>query len=154
MYGVSRLDISEDVALVSFNNIPLDLALLSDIFTEFAKHEIVLDMISQTTPVSGHVSLSFSCFDRDMVKVLELAGALRKKYPRIRPMVSSGNCKLQLFGEEMRTAHGVFAKALASLSGAGVELQQVTTSEVDISLLIGTAHMQQAVQALCEAFAL
>ena len=152
MYGVTRIDVCEDVTLISFNNIPLDTPLLSEIFTGFAREDIVIDMISQTAPVGDNVNISFSCMDSDMVKILRLSRELQAAYPGIKPLVTSGNCKLQLYGEEMRHTPGVFAKMLSALSGLTVELKQITTSEVDISLLVLASQREEIFAALKEAF--
>jgi len=154
MYGVSRLDVYEEVALVTFRKIPSNLPLISDIFSRFAKEKIVIDMISQTAPAGEFVSISFTCMDSDMVKVLEISNELSQKYPQLKPMVSSGNCKIQLSGEEMRIASGVFSRALSALSATGAELQQITTSEVDISLLVPATRLDEAVRALNTSFEL
>lgn len=154
MHGVIRMDTSEEIALISFKKIPSSLSLLSDIFGEFADRGINIDMISQTAPTSGHVSISFSCLDSDMVGVLQISKLLQEKYPEIQPLVSSGNCKVQLFGEEMRITPGVFAKVMSTLRNTQVELQQITTSEVDISLLLGAVHLEEAAKALKAAFEL
>jgi len=152
MYGVSRLDICEEIALITFRKIPSNLPLISDIFSRFAQEEIVIDMISQTAPAGEFVSISFTCMDQDMVKVLEISNRLSQKYPQLKPIVSSGNCKIRLFGEEMRIASGVFSRALRALSSTGVELQQITTSEVDISLLVPSVRLEEAVDALKSSF--
>lgn len=152
MNGVSRLDVVENVALISFKKIPHNLAFLADIFGRFSGQGVVIDMISQTSPLGGNVSISFSCLDKDMVKVFEISKELGAKYPQVRPMVSSGNCKLMLSGEEMRAAHGVFANVLACLAGADVDLLQVTTSETEISLLLPAANLEDAKTALEQEF--
>lgn len=152
MYGITKIDTCEDIALVSFKKVPLSLQVLADIFRQFADAGIIIDMISQTAPTSRHISISFTCRDGDMVKVLEISKALNEKYPEMKPMVSSGNCKIQLFGEKMPEEAGVFAKVLECLSATAVELHQVTTSEVDISLLVGSAHLEEASSALRKTF--
>lgn len=152
MYGVTRIDSFEGVALISFKKIPADTKLLADIFQHYAQNNINLDMISQTSPISNHVSISFSCFESDMVKVLAISKQLKEKYPDLRPMVSSGNCKLYVYGEDMRQTPGVFARAMNCLSETTVEPQLVTTSEVDISLLVTAAQLDEAYSALRKAF--
>lgn len=152
MFGITRIDTIEEVALLSFNDIPLDLPLLADIFTGFSSAEINIDMISQTAPVGDRISISFTCMERDMVKVLALSKELQAKYPRIRPMVSSGNTKIQLYGEEMRETPGVFAKLLESLTGLDVEIRAITTSEVDISLLVPEARQERVLDAVRAGF--
>jgi aspartokinase len=46
----------------------------------------------------------------------------------------------------------VFAKLLASLSGVDIEIRQITTSEVDISLLVSQAHEERTLAALRAGF--
>lgn len=154
MNGISSLETSENVALISFKKIPDDLAFLSGIFERFSSEGIVIDMISQTSPISGNVSISFSCLEKDMVKILKITNELSSRQPQIKPMVSSGNCKLRLSGEEMREASGVFAKVLSCLSKTSAELLQITTSETEISLLVPSAHLEDTVNALTGEFSL
>jgi aspartate kinase len=152
MFGITKIDTIEAVALISFCDIPLDVPLLAGIFTGFSDAGINIDMISQTAPVGGKVSISFTCMESDMVKLLGLSKELQARYPGIRPMVSSGNTKIQLYGEEMRTTPGVFAKLLASLTGVDIEIRQITTSEVDISLLVSQAHEERTLTAVRAGF--
>ena len=154
MYGVSKLNICEDVAVVTLNKMPLGLGVSADFFTGLGQAGIVIDMVSQTSPVGERVSVAFTCLDADLCGVLDAAKKLRQSYPEISSLVSSGNVKIQLFGEEMRTASGVFARALSALAQAGVEPQLITTSEIDISLLIPAPGLPGAKLALREAFGL
>ena len=148
MYGITKIESFDDITLVSFHGIPADLPLLAGIFTGFAEAGINIDMISQTAPLGGTISVAFTCLDTDMVEVLAIAKDLQEKYPEFKPMVTSGNVKVQLYGEEMRETPGVFARLLGCMSGLGVELKQVTTSEVDISMLIDPAHLEQVLVAV------
>ena len=154
MYGVSKLDICEDVALISFSKAPSGVPVLADVFAHFAESGVNIDMISQSAPGDGSVGISFTCAGADMVRVLALTKELGARYPALRPLVTPGNCKLQLFGEEMREMSGVFARAVGALRSIPAELRLVTTSEVDISLLIDSPHAEEAAAALRAEFAL
>jgi len=103
MYGVSSILTLEGVALISFMKLPHDLGLLNDIFGGVSKEGVSIDMVSQTSPLSGNISVSFSFQEDDMVKVLTVVNMLKEKHPDMKPVVSSGNTKLTLSGEEMRT---------------------------------------------------
>lgn len=148
MFGVSKIDAFESVALVSFKKIPAETTLITEIFQYYAEHGINLDMISQTSPLSDRVSISFSCFEQDMVKILSLTKSFAETHPDLRPLVSSGKSKIYIFGEEMRQTPGVFARAMAALSKTTVEPQLITTSEVDISLLVPSVQLEEALDAL------
>ncbi len=152
MNGVTQIRLTEDVALITFHNTPADSTLTAAIFTEFANAGINIDMISQTAPQGSTITLSFTVFSTDLIQVLELSNGFRDKYPSIKPMVSSGNCKIQLYGEEMPQMHGVAASAIAAIAKVGAELNLITTSEVDISLLVGNHHINEAIASLEETF--
>ena len=67
-------------------------------------------------------------------------------------LVSGGYSKINLFGEEMVTSCGVAARALAALAGANIEIVLITTSDLDISLLIRQQDEDTALDALHKAF--
>lgn len=152
MNGVSRIHITEDITLVTFRKVSAAPALTAKIFNAFANAGINIDMISQTAPYGNSVDFSFTLPSVQLAQVLTLIGRLREDYEEMSPMVSSGNCKIQLYGEEMRTMHGVAAAAIQAVSQTGAELSLITTSEVDISLLVSHAHCGQAAQALEKIF--
>ncbi|MEM1483882.1 ACT domain-containing protein [Oscillospiraceae bacterium PP1C4] len=152
MDGVSKITVCEDVALVTFHKVSSDLKLIADIFSDFAKAQINIDMISQTAPQGHYIDISFTLQSEQLIKVLELVNKFRETHAKLKPMVSNGNCKIQLYGEEMCEMCGVAASAISAISETDVELTLITTSEVDISLLVTQPHCSEAVEALEKKF--
>ncbi len=152
MNGVSKILTLEGVAFISFKKIPCELKLMAELFKSVSDSGVCIDMVSQTSPLSGSVSVSFTFMESDMVKILRVTKELGQRLPEIKPIVASGNCKITLSGEEMRTTPGVYARALAALSRAGAELIQVTTSETEVSLLAPAHDLDAALAALKEEF--
>ena len=152
MNGVSKLTLSEDISVITFNHLSADPTGLAKILNQFAQAQINIDMISQTARNSGTISLSLTVFAQDLLKALSLCNRLKDTVPGLRPLVSSGNCKLQLYGDEMRTMHGVAAKAIDTIASSGAEIYLITTSEVDISVLVSRDKAFEAVTALEKAF--
>jgi len=154
MNGVSKLTVTEDVALVTFNKLPADHKLIAGILGAFAEAKINIDMISQTTSRGGDISFSFTVPGGDMVKSLELLNAFKKEELPAGPMVSSGNTKLQLYGEEMRDMYGVAARAIDVVARTGADVVIITTSEVDISMLCSGPHIDACIAELEKEFSL
>ena len=152
MNGVSKLTLSEDISLITFNRLPADAAGAARILNQFSEAGINIDMISQTAPNSGFISFSFTVFAEDLLNALALCNRLKDTMPDLRPMVSSGNCKIQLYGDEMRTMHGVAARAIDAIAQSGSEIYLITTSEVDISVLVPRDKFYEAVGELEKAF--
>ncbi|MCI9455958.1 MAG: ACT domain-containing protein [Oscillospiraceae bacterium] len=152
MNGVSKLTLTEDVSVITFNKLSAEPSNVAKILNQFSEEGINIDMISQTVPNSGEISLSLTVFSEDLMKALSLCTQLKDSVSDLRPLVSSGNCKLQLYGEEMRSMHGVAAKAIDVIASAGEEIYLITTSEVDISVLLPRDRVHEAVSALEKAF--
>ena len=98
-------------------------------------------MISQTAPKGSVNTLSFTVADEHVPQVLAV---LNEMNTGIRPMVSTGNVKIALYGEEMPSKVGVAAGAFALLNKAGIDILLITTSEVDISIVVTSADSDAA----------
>ena len=154
MHGADKITVTEDVYLITFGKIPMDLSLISDIFLQFSEAQINIDMISLAPPPGDTTSVSFSLPSDNLVRVLELVNRYREAHPSLKPLIAGGNVKIQLFGSGMRDMWGVAARAMAALARTGAELMLITTSEVDISFLVTRAHYEEALAALQEEFEL
>ena len=152
MNGAQQITAVHDIALITFNKAPAKLDFIAHIFTAFSAGHINIDMISQTPPQGEFVNLSFTVEDKDLASALSIITKIREDYPSIKPMVSSGNCKISLFGEEMREQYGVAAAAIAAVAKANTEILVITTSEIDISFLFTEANYHDALIALEEEF--
>ena len=98
MNGVSKITVTEDVALVTFRRVPNDLGVLASIFTQLADAKVNLDMISQTAPQGHRIDISFTLHSSQLIEVLGLATRFQAAL-ELKPMVSNGNCKIELYGE-------------------------------------------------------
>ena len=152
MNGVSKITMVDDVALLTFHKIPNDWQVLSKIFTSLANAHVNLDMISQSAPQGHQIDISFTLRVDQLVEVLGLINQFKALLDGLSPMVSNGNCKIQLHGEEMREMYGVAARAISAVAGVGAELTMISTGEEEISLLVPQADCMEAVHALEEAF--
>lgn len=154
MYGIDQMTVTEDVALVTFNQVPANLKLISEFLESVGNSEINIDMISQTTPQGGSVSLSFTIPEGDMAKMMSLTAQFRERHPGIRPLLSSGNVKLSLYGSQMVNMCGVAASAIHTVSQVIEHIYLITTSELDISFLIPASDLPAAKEALAARFSL
>ncbi len=143
---IRSITLNEDVTLVSVYNVPSDTGLLASYFSDIAGRGVNVDMISQTAPLGGNISYSFTVPDNQLVRVLELSAKYNALTPDRRLEISSGNCKLSFFGEDMKTTPGVAAKVFSVFAQAGMELKLITTSEIDISVLVDKSIAEQCVE--------
>ena len=83
-----------------------------------------------------------------------ISAANLDKDAKASPLISVGYSKLNLFGEDMVTSCGVAARALNALAMAGIEVLLITTSDLDISLLVHAENEDAAYEALKKAYEL
>ncbi len=102
------------------------------------------------------MDFSFTASNSDLPLVMKAISAanLDKDAKASPPLISVGYSKLNLFGEEMVTSCGVAARALNSLAMAGIEVLLITTSDLDISLLVRSENEDAAYEALKKAYEL
>ena len=149
MYGVSKITSEQNIMLTTFPGAQYSAQSLAEHLEVFAKAGIVVDMICQSAPRGTEVDFSFTTSYRNLAVVMAALPEAAKAHP---PLISGGYSKLNLFGEEMVTSCGVAARALRALAGAGVEIVLITTSDLDISLLVRQQDEDTALEALQKAF--
>lgn len=154
MNNVTNISVREDVALITLRNSPAAMTYISKVFKMISDSGVNVDMISQTAPVGGSTNLSFSINGDDVGKVLELFAKLRSEKPELKTDISAGNCKISVFGEAMRNIPGVAAKTFDIIADLGIDVRLITTSEVDISILVPKADFETAHEALLKAYSL
>lgn len=152
MKNVQSITIVEDVTLVSLNDSPADISKISKIFEMISDAGIDVDMISQTPPHSNRPHLSFTVGGEDLGKILEISAQLRASNPDLKLSVSNGNSKISVFGEEMRGCPGIASKVFKAVSAVKSDIVMITTSEVDISLLVPSSCLNQTVEAISKIF--
>ena len=147
MNGVTRISSEQDVMMITFTEADTASA-LADALTAF----VVVDMICQSAPRAATIDFSFtmpaSYFESAMQTISEYRTGAGSA-----PLISSGYSKINLFGEEMVTSCGVAALALRTLRDVGIEVVLITTSDLDISLLVRGENEDSALNVLRQAFA-
>lgn len=151
MYGVSRITSGDNVMLMSI--IDADANVMSSVFSDLAQAGVLVDMISQTPPAGTSFNFSFTASSDDFDKAIKTIGGARQGHANL-PMISSGYSKINLYGEEMVDSVGVAARALAALCREEIGIAMITTSDLDISILLRSEDVDVAQKLLAETFEL
>lgn len=125
-----------NIALVTLPEINSDSGIFAEILTAIADSGVNIDMISQTAPRGGEISVAFSVAESSVTTLLPVINGLKSKYPGLKCEISSGMSKLTFFDNSMVNTPGVAAKVLTLVSKSGVHIMTITTATVDISILI------------------
>ena len=154
MYGVTKITSEQNIMLTTFPGAQYSAQSLAEHLDVFAKAGIVVDMICQSAPRGSEVDFSFTTSYDNFTTVMRTIPQALVGRDEPAPFISGGYVKINLFGEEMVTCCGVAARGLAALAKKDIEVHLITTSDLDISLLIRGENEDAALEALKEAYQL
>lgn len=137
-----KITVSDNVTLITLQNAPVDMDFIASIFEDIAELNVDIDMIS-LSPVQGSTTgISFTVKDDDLITILGYTSKLKER--KIKPIVSSGNSIISIYDSEMEENPGVAAKIFRAVASSNTDIRIVTTSEVQISLLVTDAAFEKA----------
>ncbi len=146
--SISKVTYCPNITLVTLPSVPHDSQIISEILTAISDRGINLDMISQTAPQGGSIGISFTLSSDSIGTLLPLINSFKPKYPELRCDIMNGAAKINFFDAAMVKTPGVAASVFSTLSKAGVQVYMITTSTVDISLLVMEHDLEEALE-LC-----
>jgi aspartate kinase len=150
MAAKQTIQTTSEITLVTLQNCPANPAFLANVFVKISELGVNVDMISLSPNHGSSTAVSFTINDEDLGKILKFTSSLQKK-SKIKTIVSSGNCKINVFDQNMVNTPGVAAKVFAAISTVNTDIRIVTTSDVDISVLITEADFGTTLEALQKA---
>ena len=145
MSTVPTITTSNDITLITLQNCPSDLSFVANIFQKISGFGVNVDMISLAPTHGAFTSISFTIADNDLGKILVFTSDLHDN-SNIKTIVSSGNCKISVYDQAMKNTPGIAAKVFAAAAKIETDIRIITTSEVDISLLVTAADFDQTLK--------
>lgn len=138
------------IALVGLEDQP---GVAFKLFRHLANHNVNVDMILQSIGRGNTKDISFTVTE-DMADVAvetverHRSGSLKCQDVKVNRNVS----KVSIVGAGMQTNPGVAARMFEALFDANVNIQQISTSEIRVTVLIDRADTDKAVNAVHEEF--
>jgi aspartate kinase len=148
--GVAH-DLSE--ARVTVVGVPDKPGEAAGIFRAIADANVNIDMIVQNVSGStGRTDVSFTLSRADGSNALEALEKVRASIGFDSLLYDDHIGKVSLIGAGMRSHPGVSATFFEALASAGVNVQNISTSEIRISVVCQDSDVQSAVRAVHDAF--
>ena len=154
MYGVTKITSEQDVMLITFTGVKSTTTAPAMVLNTFAEQGIVVDMISQTAPRANIMDFNFTVSNSYFDLVMKIIGKIKFSETTNTPLISAGYVKINLYGEDMVTSCGVGAKALTALAENDISTTLITTSTMDISILITAVDEDIALECLNKKFSI
>jgi aspartate kinase len=124
------------------------------LFRSLATRGVNVDMIVQNVSASGHTDISFTVPQESFAESLESCRSVLGDLGARDVTGDEAVGKVSIVGSGMKTDPGVAAKMFETLSGAGVNIQMISTSPIRTSCVVRRDDVEAAVRALHEAFGL
>lgn len=150
--AVTTLYTYPEEVLVSLENLPRDMSMITELYAVLAKNDIFIDMISHTGATNGHLSIAFTIKARDQKKTDSLLKDLVSDHPQVRLDIVDNITKLTVEGPGMEFQSGVAYRVFSCMEQADIPIYAVTTSENKISYVAPTAQVDRAATIIREEF--
>lgn len=125
------------------------------LFQHLANHKVNVDMILQSVEHNGTQDISFTVtedMEEEVTATLDRHSNTSLKCENI--TVTKDVAKVSVVGAGMTSNPGVAAKMFEALYDAGINIRQISTSEIRVTVLIDEKYTEDAAQAVHAAFSL
>lgn len=137
----------DNITLVTLVGFPAQVDSIATILKSIADYDINIDMISMAPTHGAFTGLSFTISDNDLVDMLTFTTKLKKEMD-VNVIVSSVNHKIAVYDPAMKNTPGIAARVFEAIAGTKADLRLITTSEVEISLLVTESDFDTVLSAI------
>lgn len=141
-------------AKVTVGGVPDQPGIAARLFRLLADQDVNVDLIVQNTSEHGVTDISFTVPHEDLSKSEAVTSALSTEIGAGGVTTDGGIARVSLVGAGMKSNPGVAATTFETLAAAGINIEMISTSAIRISCIVREAQVEQAVQALHNAFEL
>ncbi len=149
---VSGIAHDRSEAKLTVNRVPDSPGVAAALFGALAAAGVNVDMIVQNVSHDGTTDISFTVPRVHVVEGERISKQVAVEIGAESVDVDTEIAKVSLVGAGMKTHPGVAAKVFAAMSGAGINIEMISTSTIRISCVIRGDQVETAVQALHAAF--
>lgn len=141
-------------AKVTVSGVPDEPGIAARLFRLLADRDVNVDMIVQNTSDHGVTDISFTVPHDDLTVAAEVTTGLAGEIGATGVSSDADIARVSLVGAGMKSNPGVAARTFETLAAAGINIEMISTSAIRISCIVREAQVEQAVQALHDAFEL
>jgi aspartate kinase len=141
-------------AKVTVTNVPDRPGIAAKLFRSLADDNVNIDMIVQNVSQEGLTDISFTVPKTDLDTALEVCRAHIADISAGDVLTDAGIAKVSLVGAGMKTHPGVSAEMFETLAERGINIEMISTSPIRITCVVRAEQVEDAVQALHDAFGL
>ncbi len=151
---VSGVTLDKNQARITLKKVPDQPGIAAKIFSPISESGIVVDMIIQNTRQGGQTDLTFTVFEADFEKAMEIEKRVAREIQAEEVFGDKNIAKVSAIGVGMKNHSGVASVMFSTLSRENINIIMISTSEIRISCVIDEKYAELAVRELHTAFGL
>ena len=151
---ISGIAFNRDEARLTLSGVPDQPTVAAQILSPIGEANIDVDMIVQNTVGNGKTDFTFTVHHDDYQEAKELLEKVCVRLEAEGVQGSSDIAKVSVVGVGMWNHPGVAKTMFDTLGQEGINIHQITTSEIKISVLVDSKYLELAVRSLHKAFEL
>ena len=151
---VAGIAYSRDEAKVTVRRVPDRPGIAANIFGPLSEAGINVDMIVQNISADGTTDMTFTLSRTDLPRAQAVLDAHKDTVGFAELLADSNVAKISVVGVGMRSHAGVASTMFKTLAAKGINIEVISTSEIKVSVLIGSDYTELAVRALHTAYGL
>jgi aspartate kinase len=147
--------LKRNLARVEFAGVPNQPGVAGTIFTKAADREVAIDDIIQVIHEGeATADMSFTIDAADIEAAAALGEEIAAQMLRVKPRIKKGLAKVSVVGVGMRSHTGVASRMFEALHQAGINIENISTSEIVISCVVREEDGERALRVVHAALAL
>lgn len=139
---------------LTMRGLPGTMDAVTRVLDVLAEVRVSLDMLVLADRTDARRQIQITVKEESLPEALEACEKVIHDMGGTGVEVRTGLSRVALVGSGMHEAPGVYARAFAGLTGAGVEVIAVSASSISIAFLVDTAHEDRTLRVLHDAFGL
>jgi len=151
---ISGIAFNRDEARLTLSGVPDQPTIAAQILSPIGAANIDIDMIVQNTLGDGKTDFTFTVHRDDYAEATKLLNVVCADLKADSVQGNNEIAKVSIVGVGMWNHPGVAQKMFETLGAEGINMHQIATSEIKISVLVDSKYLELAVRALHKAFEL
>jgi aspartate kinase len=142
------------VAKVILTRVPDRPGIAAAVFGAIGKAGINVDIIVQNVSHDGFTDLSFTIAEEDLSRSRPVLDEVARYVQAGQVVTDTGIATVSVVGTAFLGTPGMFARIFDALSAQGINVEQITTSQIHVTVIIARDRVADAVRALHAEFEL
>jgi aspartate kinase len=142
------------VAKVILTRVPDRPGIAAAVFGAIGKAGINVDIIVQNVSHDGFTDLSFTIAEEDLARSRPVLDEVARDVQAGQVVTDTGIATVSVVGTAFLGTPGMFARIFDALSAQGINVEQITTSQIHVTVIIARDRVADAVRALHAEFEL